>query len=131
MYRWVDHTAELELHVAAPDEEGVLAEALEALGELLGERSGGGPPARHEIAASAPDRATLLAEWLSELVFLVESEGFLPARIERLDLGANEVEGTVTGTRANPPHLIKAVTYHRLEMREEAGTWHATVVFDV
>ena len=27
--------------------------------------------------------------------------------------------------------LIKAVTYHTLEVREEADGWHATVVFDI
>jgi SHS2 domain-containing protein len=27
--------------------------------------------------------------------------------------------------------LIKAVTYHALEVREEADGWHATVVFDI
>jgi SHS2 domain-containing protein len=37
----------------------------------------------------------------------------------------------VSGTRASPPHLVKAVTYHRLEMHEQDGTWRARVVLDV
>ena len=133
MYRWVDHTAELELHVEAPTEGDVFGEALTALGELLAEHSdeGAGEPARHQVSASAPDRPTLLAEWLSELVFLAETEGFVPERVESLELADDELTATVSGTRAAPPNLVKAVTYHRLEMGERDDAWRATVVLDV
>jgi SHS2 domain-containing protein len=133
MYRWVDHTAELELRLEAATEEGIFAEALAALGELLDERSSGAPgdPARHEVSASAPDRPTLLAEWLSELVFLAEAEQLVPERLDAFDLSGAQLEATVSGRRASPPHLVKAVTYHRLEMQEQDGTWRARVVLDV
>jgi SHS2 domain-containing protein len=133
MYRWVDHTAELELHLEASTEREVFEEALAALGELLAERSPErqGPDVRLDVNASAVDRPTLLAEWLSELVYLVETESLLPQRVERLKLYEDELEATVVGRRASPPHLVKAVTYHRLEMRQEDGSWRATVVFDV
>lgn len=133
MYRWVDHTAELELQLEAATEEAIFVEALTALGELLGEHSSGAPgdPARHEISASAPDRPTLLAEWLSELVFLAETQGFVPEHVDALHLAGDQLEATVNGTRASPPHLVKAVTYHRLEMREQDEAWRARVVLDV
>ena len=133
MYRWVDHTAELELHVEAATEQDVFREALAALGELLREHSDGatGAPARHELSASAPDRPTLLAEWLSELAFLAETEAFIPERTDSLELSADELTATVSGRRGSPPHLVKAVTYHRLELREQEGAWRATVVLDV
>jgi SHS2 domain-containing protein len=133
VYRWVDHTAELELQLEAATEEGIFAEALAALGELLGERSSGAPgdPARHEVSASAPDRPTLLAEWLSELVFLAETEQLIAERVDALDLSGDQLDATVSGTRASPPHLVKAVTYHRLEMHEQDETWRARVVLDV
>jgi SHS2 domain-containing protein len=136
VHRWVDHTAELELEIEAASEQGVFEEALAALGGLLAERAGGEEetdtePARHEVSASAPDRATLLAEWLSELAFLAESEGFVPHGIERLELSGNALEATVIGRRASPPHLVKAVTYHRLGMWEENETWRARVILDV
>jgi SHS2 domain-containing protein len=133
VYRWVDHTAELELRVEAASEEEVFREALAALGELLRERSAGGAgePARHALSTSAPDRATLLAEWLSELAFLAETRGFVPDRVESLSVGGQELDAVVTGVHAAPPHLVKAVTYHRLELREHDGGWHARVVLDV
>ena len=136
MHRWVDHTAELELELEAASERGVFEEALAALGGLLAERAGreeepDTEPARHRVSASAPDRATLLAEWLSELAYLAESEGFVPTRAERLELTDDALEATVVGRRASPPHLVKAVTYHRLAIWEEDETWRARVIFDV
>ena len=136
MHRWVEHTGELELELQAGSEPGLFEEALAALGELLSERAGGdeGVDAafgRHRVNASAPDSATLLAEWLSELAYLAEVEGFVPTRAERLELTGNALEATVVGRRASPPHLVKAVTYHRLDMWEEDETWRARVIFDV
>jgi SHS2 domain-containing protein len=134
MYRWVDHTSEIELQIEADGERAVFEQALEALRELLSERAApgtNGAPASFEVAASAPDRATLLAEWLSELAYLVETEGFLPERAQRLELGDDSLEATVSGRRSSPSHVVKAVTYHRLTMEEQGGTWRATVVLDV
>ena len=135
MYRWVDHTAELELELEAATAHGVFEEALAALGELLAERAGkeetGDELARYGVSASAPDRGALLAEWLSELAYLAESEGFIPTRAERLELTDDALEATVVGRRASPPHLVKAVTYHRLAIWEEDETWRARVIFDV
>jgi SHS2 domain-containing protein len=133
VYRWIDHTAELELWVEAASEEAVFREALAAFGELLREHSGGeaGESARHALSASALDRTTLLAEWLSELAFLAETRGFVPERVESMSLEGQELDAVVTGVHAAPPHLVKAVTYHRLELHEHDGEWHARVVLDI
>jgi len=36
-YRWIEHTAELELSIEAPTDAAVLEEALRAIGDLLGD----------------------------------------------------------------------------------------------
>ncbi len=130
MYTWVDHTGELELAVEAGSEREVFLEAASALGELLGE-DGGGEPARHEIAVAAADRAALLAEFLSELVFLVETEAFVPERVAALELQPGTLRAVVDGRRDTPPHLVKAITYHRLSFERDGGLWRAAVVLDV
>ena len=40
-YRWVEHTAEVEVEIEAESEEAVFADALQALGELVGNGGGG------------------------------------------------------------------------------------------
>ena len=130
MYRWVEHTGELELHVEAQSPEGVFAEALAAFAELVGDGPVG-EPARYEIELEAADQATLLAEWLGELVYLAETQGLVPERVAGFDLEGTRLRATVEGRLGQPPHLVKAVTYHGLELVREGEGWRARVVLDV
>ena len=129
-YRWVEHTAELELEVEAAGEAEVFADAAAALGELLDDGSGG-PAERREIVLRSAERATLLADWLEELVFLAETEDFVPERIAMLELTSDGLSAAVEGRKGRPPHLVKAVTYHGLEFRAEEGRVRARAVLDV
>jgi SHS2 domain-containing protein len=130
VFRWVDHMAELELEIEALSEEAVFSEALAAFAELVGD--GGGPPVTREVQVAADDRALLLVEWLSELVYLSELEELVPERIAALELTEGRLRATVEGHRGRPRHLVKAVTLHRLELSgdDDAG-WRARVVLDV
>jgi SHS2 domain-containing protein len=130
MYRWVDHTAEVELHIEARSREEVFADALAAFADLVS-RNGEGESAEHEVAVEARDDASLLAAWLEELVFLAETDDFVPERAERLELTNGRLSARVLGRRAGPAHLVKAVTYHGLEFAQREGMWRAQVVLDV
>ena len=134
-YRWVDHTAEVELEIEAPSERAVLEEALRALAGLLGVDAGGRgdleSTSERTVIAEAPDRPTLLAVWLEELAFLAESEGFVALRLVDLDLDADALRATVAGVLDEPPPLIKAVTYHRLSFGPSESGYVARVVLDV
>jgi SHS2 domain-containing protein len=129
-YRWVDHTAEVELAIEAATEEDVFADAMRAYAELVA-REPGGEPARREVTVAAPDRATLLAAWLDELVFLAETDAFVPERLSSFALEDGRVRATVDGRIDAPAPLVKAVTYHRLEYRREQEGFRARLVLDV
>jgi SHS2 domain-containing protein len=132
VYRWVEHTGELELWIEDTSVEAVFEEALVALGELFLRAEGpGGEPAKRDVLASAPDRAALLAEWLNELIYLAETDGFLPERSERLRIEGAALSATIVGQLGHPAPLVKAATYHGLELTEAAGRLRATVVLDV
>jgi protein archease len=131
MYRWLDHTSEAELWIEDETPKAVLGEAAIALGDLLSEHRKG-EPVTHRVSAAAADLPTLLAEWLGELVYLAETDGFVPERVVEMDLSGNSVEAVVAGQRTTPQTLVKGVTYHRLEFdREGERAWHARVILDV
>jgi SHS2 domain-containing protein len=133
-FHWVDHTAELELHVEAVDDAGVFADAVAALAELLGddhEDAGDGEPVDVDLALSAPDRAALLAAWLDELVFRAERDGLVPQEVTALTLRADGLDARVRARRGAPRPLIKGVTYHRLAFEREGEAVRACVVLDV
>jgi SHS2 domain-containing protein len=128
MYRFVEHTAELEVVLEAESAEGVLEEALRAFRELTG--PGKGDEVERRVSVRASDLPALLASWLEELVFLAETEGLVPESAD-LALDGLEVSGVVRGHRGEPRPLVKAVTLHRLRFRAENGVWRGRVVLDV
>lgn len=133
MFGWTDHVGELELWVQAPRPEDVFAEGVRAVGELLGEEDGTvpGEPTERELEVDGEDRPRLFADWLGELAFLAEMEGFVPDHARGVQLKEGRVHGWVSGHLGSPPHLVKAVTLHRLRFDELDGRWHARVVLDV
>jgi SHS2 domain-containing protein len=131
VYRWIEHVAELELAIEAPTKAAVFAEAVAAFGELVGDEAGSGP-AERQIELESDNDDDLLADWLDELVWLVDTEQFVPERLTELDLGAGRLRATVKGHRGNPRPIVKAATRHRLALERDAnGGWHARVVLDV
>ena len=129
LYEWREHTAELELVIEADTEEGLFEDALHAFRELV--ERGDGESARHDVRAEGNDRATLLAAWLEELIFLAETHDFVPERTASLDLGSTALQASVEGRRDAPAHLVKAVTYHGLAAEPHDGGWRARLVLDV
>jgi SHS2 domain-containing protein len=129
MYRWVEHTGEVELAIEAPTEREVFADALAALIELLAIE--GDPDEERTVEATAADRPTLLAAWLEELLFGAEVDGFEPVALRELELRPRAVRAVVEGRYGEPPPLVKAVTYHRLAFEPAGSGYRATVVLDV
>ena len=100
-YRWVEHTAELELHIDASTEAAVFEEALRAFGELVDEGPAGDPLlCAVDIAAS--DRDVLLVRCPEELVFRAETQGLVPEAVEDLELTADGLVATLRGARPAP-----------------------------
>ena len=130
MYRWVEHTGELELEIEASSEREIFEQGFEAMRELLAGKSGE-QVAPALIGIEAADRAALFADWLAELAFLAETEGLVPERLRSLEVSHRRLEAVIEGSRGRPPHLVKAVTYHRLAVERLDDRWRASVVLDV
>jgi SHS2 domain-containing protein len=127
VFRWVEHTGELELAIDAPTEPGVFRDALAAFAELVAD---GGEPESRSVHVRAAERDLLLVEWLGELAFLAET-GFVAERADELEVSGNAVRATVVGRRGSPRPLVKAVTLHGLSFARDESGWHARVVLDV
>ena len=128
-HSWVEHTGELALELRSDSEAGLFEEGFAAMRELLA--CEGGEPARHDVELKGGDRAALLADWLAELAVLAETEGLVPERLADLDLRGDRMSARIEGRHAAPAHLVKAVTYHRLEFERTGNGWRASVVLDV
>jgi SHS2 domain-containing protein len=129
----IDHASEIRLRIRAASLPELLAEAGRALAEVqLRESDGATMPRWRDIEVSAPDRAALLAEWLNELIFLGETEAWVPVQFEverATDTGASIRASGISLDQA--PGLVKAATLHGLRVDEIAGGLEGEVVLDV
>jgi SHS2 domain-containing protein len=129
-YRWVEHTAEVELEIEASSEEGVFIDALHALAELVGDDRRADHFSR-ELKVTGRERAVLLLAWLDELVYLAETAGLVPENVERIELSDRGLVAMVRYHLGDPRHLVKGATYHRLAFERSGDGFRATVVLDV
>jgi SHS2 domain-containing protein len=129
-YTWIEHTAEVELHIEAECERGVFADALAAVAELI-EDGAADVSVLRELALAARDRAALLAAWIDELIYLAETEDLVPDGVDRLELQGDSLAATVRGHRGQPRHLVKGATYHELAFERAGEGFRARVVLDV
>jgi SHS2 domain-containing protein len=96
------------------------------------------PRVSEHISLESPELDLLLVDWLSELLFRFETSGLLVARatVELASTDVYRLGARVEGESLDPQRhpvkvLLKAVTYHALEVKEEPNGWRATVIFDI
>ncbi len=133
-YRPLDHTADVSLRAWGPTLPALFEQAAEGMMAQMLDVAQVPCTHRRRVRVEAPDRESLLVEWLNELLYLREVEGqtFVRARVTRLTDTTLEAEvegGAVTvGAIFHP---IKAATYHDLAIRETGAGFEAVIVFDV
>lgn len=130
-YVEIAHTADWAIKVWAPDLAGLLVEAALGMVALMEITYTGPQQADRKIELRAEDGEGLLVSFLSELLFIGESEGigFVNAHITLQGYHLNAVIDSckILSQRKE----IKAVTYHNLIIRESAEGLETLIVFDV
>lgn len=132
-HEFLEHTSELRLRVRAPSWEGLLSEAGVALSGILLRGSPRKPDDRvREIVVSSPDREALLVDWLNEIIYVAETECWVPVRFEVDEISNTHVRAQSRGvTVTHPASFVKACTHHGLRVEEIDGTVQGEVIFDV
>lgn len=138
-YRLLEHTADLAVEVRAPTREQLLAEAQRAFTDCITDLGTVRARICRSFEIRASDAELLLVEWLGELVSALDVEGLLFARseVEIVDHESEiELRARAWGEEFDPRRhslksLVKAVTYHGLEVRSGGDGWRARVIFDI
>lgn len=130
-YRELEHTADWELEVWAPDLPGLLEQAARGMYSLADVQLEVGPRQKHSIEIEAADRETLLVNFLSEILYYGEHQG-LGFDVFKLDWDGNRLSAHLEGARIQSMDKeIKAVTWHNLNVQMGDKGLEARVVFDV
>jgi SHS2 domain-containing protein len=138
-FTFVPHTADLAVCLRAASRPGLFETAAAALVEAITDPAAVRAVEERTVVLEGTDLELLLVDWLHELLYLFETEDFLPADTQvafERDEGPHRLTALVRGElRDESRHpikvLIKAVTYHGLEIVPRGQGYEATVIFDI
>jgi SHS2 domain-containing protein len=127
----IPHTADWAIRVWADDLPGLLAESARGMYWLAGAELTTEPRVTKTFEAEGPDGESLMVGFLSELVYYAEQE----------NLGFDDFEISIKNDRLKVEmrsaplkslsKAIKAVTWHKLEIKETVRGLEVEIVFDV
>jgi len=130
-YREIEHTADWELEVWAPDLPALLVQAARGMYTLAGMRLQDGPRQGRSLEIEIFDSESLLVNFLSELLYFGEHEN-LGFDHFHLALKENFLHAEMEGAPlVSLDKEIKAVTYHNLKVQEGPQGLEVRIVFDV
>ena len=99
------------------------------------------PALERRFAVEAADAEALLVDWLGDLLYAFEVDSLLfhdaAVEVEEDSDGRFRLAARARGERYDPARhpikvLVKAATYHGLEVRrDDGGGWHGRVIFDI
>jgi SHS2 domain-containing protein len=139
-YRLLDHTADVGVEAWGPTPADAFAEAARGVFAVVldadpGALVGGGP-ATFEVDIEAHGWPGLLVNWLSEFLFLLDTESFVPHTFRFRRCEPTICSATVDGVRISDPAqasgtAVKAVTYHQLRVDVGPHRTEAHVILDI
>jgi len=129
-------TADLGIEAWGPTLENAFASTVHGLASIISDLSEGHQPLSRKIRIEAGSLPSLLVQFLNEIIYLEDTESFLPGKITHLKIRNQRLDATVTGATFDPEiHTlnahIKAATYHGLEIVEDGVEVRIKVIFDV
>lgn len=135
-YEFIEHTADLGLKAYGRSREELFSNAAEALFEVLVAAETIEEALERVVEVEADALDDLMVSWLSELLFLFDTEGLLLKRFDIKTIKDHNLKATVGGETLDPARHeiktgIKAVTYHKLYVRKRNGTWETQVILDL
>ena len=136
IYEPLSHTGDLGMLVYGRDVPELFAHAAWAMFDLMSDATLIQPRLTMTIHLEGSDFEDLLVRWLSELLYLYDTQRFLYCTATFSTLEPTRLAATVQGepfdaTRHPIDTEIKAVTYHQIAVKQAAGAWHAQVIFDL
>ena len=137
IYEPIDHTADAGMWVYGRDHAELFAHAAWALFDMMSDAETIRPQQSVTIDIDeAADWEDLLVRWLSELLYLYDTERFLGSSASLTALSPTRLTAQVQGEPFDPARHpidteIKAVTYHQVAVEPCETGWRARVIFDV
>ncbi len=135
-FRLFDHTADLGIEVFGETETALFAHAALALVALTTDLEKIASVTERHFSIRGDDRTGLFINFLREVLYLINGEGFLPREVHFDEFQPGFVRVKIRGESFNTEkHMIykeiKAVTYHQASVEQTRKGWKGRVICDV
>lgn len=132
----LDHTADIGIIVHGESLKALFENAGEAFFHLITDLKKVKRRVERRVHIEGESLDRLMVDWLSELLYLHDVENLLFKGFNVGAVGEDGLKATVKGEPFQEGvHVIKtevkAVTYHRIEVRKENRKWRAQIIFDL
>jgi SHS2 domain-containing protein len=133
-YEILDHSADLKMRVFGNDLSEVFVNMALAVAKQQAPAQVSAKGAAEEIIIESSDLASLLVDWLSEILYCGEINKKVYTDFEITEFSENppKIKAKIKGMPVGEKNIdIKAVTYHDLEIKKVNDHWEAVVIFDI
>ncbi len=130
----IPHTADVKFRARARTLDGVFSDAFAALMQVIyGEDRHGGLEKKIHIESS--DRESLLADFLSEAIYISEVEGLVFSHAE-ITIDGLRLSAVLHGEHFDPARHsegteVKGISYSGLSIRNDTNGYILDIIFDV
>ena len=135
-YEILEHPADVGLRVYGRTLAELFVHGGHGLTAIALEAEDSGSTERVSLSAQGADLEDLLVNWLSEILYYMDAEGWVFRDFRIQKIGDKVIEGEGWGERRDPARqqhsvAVKAVTYHQLSVRKTEEGWEAVVYLDI
>ena len=135
-YDYFDVAADVGVAAWGPTLALAFAQAGLGLFALIVDPTSVAPRESREVRAQADNPEALLVNWLNECLYVHDIEGFVVHRIEFPVFEGERVHSLLWGEELDPERhrvgiLVKAATYHQLQITQGERGWEIRVILDV
>jgi len=135
-FRILEHTADIGFEAFGATRKEVFANAARALMHLMVNLEAIAPRNEFPLRTEASDMPSLLVNWLSEILYRFDAEGWLFRDFKFDEFTEHSLAAIARGEKFDRRRhqvklLVKAVTYHQLDLRESGEGWRAQVYVDI
>ena len=142
-YEFIEHTADVGIKVRGSSIKELFENSAKGMFKIIG----GKGASYHKSAVQIEQRKIeikkdkgafeeLLVDWLSELLYIFNTENIVFDRFKVVKLNNKEILGEAAGERIGPAQdglcmEIKAVTFHGLQIKKSKTGFNCSIIFDV
>lgn len=130
----LEHPADVGFHAWGNTAEELFRESALALADIAFPAGDGTD--EYPIAVSGHDYESLMVNWLDEILYVFDSAKFAPYDFRVDEVSTTAIRAHLIGEPRDAVHhpwkvIVKAITYHGIEVVQRNGRWESRVFVDV